>query len=447
MMLKITSEKLIYLLICICAVVIFFQQVCVINIGGSFKLYEFIALLLCLLFIANPRKRIYSLDSAILFLLFIGVTSISYLFYLLNADKLLYYERFPEAKDILRANVYFGPTVLLIYYFFNWVTYNEIVGSKLCYLHKDKIIRLFVFSGTIISVYNLYSYFGGFILGLPDLVPSFLDSRNATAFEVGRVSGFSDEPGSYIFLQAWVLLYTFFYKRGSAFNKWYKIINVVSALLTFSSALVAVFGVFILSYFIQQKGVHKLSIIFGSLVIVIIVYQLIVFLGLEDLMQYVLIDKVSNFFSTPTHTMDSGSFRAYTARLGYEVFKDYPIIGVGGGASCFFVWMHEFNVGIETFGETISNMTYPQNIYAKILSELGIIGITLFILFFVVLTWNVYRLRNENSIFFLGQFGILLSLALFASIYPETSLFIWFNLALLSNEVKFKNEEFLSNEK
>jgi len=65
----ITKRKLIYNIFVLISFFIFFQQVFVINIGGSFKIYELLALILVVLFISTDLK-IYSKFAFYLFFFF-----------------------------------------------------------------------------------------------------------------------------------------------------------------------------------------------------------------------------------------------------------------------------------------------------------------------------------------------------------------------------------------
>ena len=116
-----TTAQAVYLLISIVSSVIFLQQVFVINIGGSFKIYEIIALLLCVIFICYDKPKIYGKLSVILFCLLIITPIISFIFLMLDGTKYDYYSRFPDAVNSLRTNVVFAPLILLIYYCFCWV--------------------------------------------------------------------------------------------------------------------------------------------------------------------------------------------------------------------------------------------------------------------------------------------------------------------------------------
>ena len=76
------------------------------------------------------------------------------------------------------------------------------------------------------------------------------------------------------------------------------------------------------------------------------------------------LNKATNFFYAPDHTLDSGSFRSYTGRIGWEIFYNQPLLGVGVGNSVYYMHLYEFKMGIVNFGDTLSLGIFPQNLYA-----------------------------------------------------------------------------------
>jgi hypothetical protein len=103
---------------------------------------------------------------------------------------------------------------------------------------------------------------------------------------------------------------------------------------------------------------------------------------------------------------------------GYNIFNDFPILGVGPGNAGFFFPSHMVPFGWE-LTET-STILYQTNgipnvksLWVRILAENGIIGFSLFASWLVTLAFSAARLRKKGSPFLrsLGWMGIL---ALFA---------------------------------
>ncbi len=415
---------------------IFFQQVFVINIGGSFKLYEIAALLLCFIFIFYDRPKIYGNLSAILFCFFVVVPTISLLFYLLDDSKYEYYIRFPEAVNSLRTNVIVAPIILLGYYIFCWTFINYTTVSCILYQNKVKLIRIFVITGTIVAIYNIYTYIFCYILQLPDIIPPFLDFRNTPTQVTGRFCGFSSEPGTYIVIQTWVVYYLFFYtKIKIKYIKLIKSINFISLIMTMSSLLIPSLLFFIIQLFKRASYIYKIKIICSLILITISITTLLNKYNLNSVVRYILIEKIQNFLEPSDNTLDSGSYRNFTTRLGLRVFKDNQIIGAGGGTSCFYLWKYEYDMGIKTWGECITATTYPQNSYSKILAELGMSGFLFFISFYIYFLFLCYKHRRDSQLLNVSMYGGLFMLFALTTTYPITSLFLWFNIAIALNTI------------
>ena len=122
-------------------------------------------------------------------------------------------------------------------------------------------------------------------------------------------------------------------------------------------------------------------------------------------------------------------------KSGYQVFKNYPILGVGNK-----------NYRIETCAENFKQnkskenyvcQTHPHQIYLEILSEHGLLGSLIFLslLFFLVFKYLNVIIFSKNDI----QLGCLIYLIInFLPILPSGSFFgdfnstlFWINLSLM----------------
>lgn len=431
---RLKTEKVILSLL---AFTIFYQQIFVINIGASLKIYELIAFCLLLFFLVRTKKVCYGKISFVFFLFFIVVPTLSYISYLFNPEKLLYYQRYPEAFDLLRANIYLVPTILLVYYYFNWATINYVIGSDYAYENKNRIIRIFIYSASIVCLYNILTIISVSFMGGSDLIPEFLDFRNTSYEECKRVGGFSAEPGTYVVLQTWVVYYLFFYSKRLKL-KWLfvlRTINLFCLLFTLSSLLLPALLIFLVVLLKRLKMKYRLLFIAVLGGIIIKGVEFIKSNELDEIVRYVIVEKVGNYVSAPTDTLDSGSFRSFTSRVGLEIFKDYPIIGCGGGTSCFFMWKYEHKMGIMKWGEELKMTNYPQNGFSKVLAELGIVGFSLLMIGLFSALYKFWVHRKESDFCRVSLYGAIFTLISYMSVYPETSLFLWFNIALGLNDV------------
>jgi hypothetical protein len=434
---KYSYDKILIALFCF----VFLQQVFILNFGGSLKIYEILGILLIFVCIKQNEKYITT-QLMYLFFFFCISPIISDIFFLLFADTSDYYYRFPDARYSLRTNEIFTIIYMLLLCLFNYCIANLIITSEFVYVNRNKIIKIFIITGTCISIYNLYAFFGVGILGLPDIIPSFLEHRNSPpAKGFLRVAGFSDEPGSYIVIQTPCLYYLIFYRK--IFKKEMEfvllLINGISILLTLSSSLLITFsGLVFYMLFLSPYRIDRLRICLLSIFLLFLF--LIVDSNTNGLMTYYFITKIKNFIAKPNNTLDSGAMRAYTSLLGIEVFKENPLFGCGVGCSNYFLYKYEYSLGITSWGERLGKLIYPMNNHAKILAEQGLFGYFFFLLFFIS-TFFIF-IKNRHELFIKVHLVILVSMFLFFMIIqPSTNLYMWLNIYLGLNSIYFMKEK------
>lgn len=421
-----------------------FQQFPVIRVGGSYKIYEIVATFLLCLYISKPNIiKFANKESLVLFLFLVMSPIASYFIFLTNLDNInLYYKEFSDAIGF-RYDYQIGPVIMLIYFMFAWVAVNEIIRSRYITLHLEKILRVTVYIGTFIAIYSLYSaifvglfHFVDLIKLLPDLIQN---KTNNTGYGL-RSGGFSQEPSFYILYQGWIVL--ILWNIRHTFTKIKKniliFINFTSLILTLSSGLVAFFILGIAYLLINLNSFKRvISGVLFFIIVFVIVYAVLDYFELISMVEYILFNKIDNFFSVPEHTRDSGSFRAYTSLLGIEIFKDYPLFGVGPGCSNFFMHLYEKNFYITLWGEELTGGSFPQSSFSKVLAEQGLFGFTSMLLFFLMAIHKFYKNINNKyiSIFF---YGTIMTFILLTSIGPIYSLFIWVFIALGLNALKLQ---------
>lgn len=430
----------IYQIALILAVLIYVQQVLVINIGASLKLYEVMALLLMIFTLIAGKIVIYGKYSFLLFWFFVIAPIVGNIVLLYDTSHLGYYKRFPEAVDSLRFNHIFAPVAVYIYYLLNWFVINSIAGNKLIYLHRARVIKVFVMAGVVVSLYSLYAMIFVSRYGFPDLVPDFIDYRNSRPIDYPlRTMGLSNEPGQFVPLLVWCVLYAWFLKDIlSSFHRWAVIAICSSALIfTFSSVLIIPIITLIVFVLLFDNIIKKLNILSVIIIISMPVYLALEYFDLIGLVEYAYISKIDEFLNPALyeHTPWSGVQRAYSSALGVELFKEFPLFGVGGGNSYFHIWKYEFSLPF--YVDMLTHSVPPQNSHIKILAELGLFGYLLFLTFFLVILYRAikrYKITNdvELKIYIIGTIS---TFGFFITIFPEYSLFMWFNIALFVNKV------------
>lgn len=417
---------------------IFFQQVFVINLGSSLKIYDLLSPILLIIIILKSSTKMPKLVF-LLFVFFVLSPLVSNLYNLSNETVSSYYIRFPEAIGSMRFNKNLSPWVIWIYDILCWVTIFQISCSEYVYKNKIIFIRLYVNIGILVCIYSLYGVVFVHLLGFPDIIPSIVDLRNTKPDSSMRPAGFSSEPGTYIIMLCWQLLFLIYIPK--IFNRIKKVfyisITLVVLLLTLSSILAGFLIIIIVVNFVLSKK-RKLLFFIMSIVTVLISIA-INFLKLNELVYYSFFYKIQNFLKTPTHTLGSGAFRAYTNLMGVEVFKESPLFGVGVSNSYYHLWKYEFSMGIGAFGERITHSVPPQSSFIMVLSEQGLVGFLLLLCFCFWFLLELKYLKN-NDYFRIAIIGGLTTFMVWTTIYPIYNLFFWINLALIINEIKFTKQ-------
>jgi O-antigen ligase len=405
-----------------------FQQFPVLRLGGSFRVYELLAALLLLVILASGAlfrlRELWSLS------FFVVAPLISFLFFWASwvHDINGYYQAFGVAGQFRYG--YFAATFVPLFYFFLcWVAFSSISNNTWLFVNRAALLRLLIIVGNGIGLFALIAAFlnGALSMQTPiQMLPDWLQNVGKASYGF-RTSGFSQEPSFFVLYQGWVLLLTYFY-RG-LFSRlqaaYFIVVAAVCLLMTLSSALLgfagacAIVAVLVGRRKTRLKRVGFLVIALGALCVSIYVG------GYQDLFYYAFYKKIVGFFSLPSTTLDSGQFRAYTAALGYEIFKEYPITGVGPGASIFFMHAYEHAIPIATYGERLNPGSFPQNSYVSVLADLGLVGFVamLGLLWYSLsATWRATRLNAEMVPFLIGLIFTMVSLL---SIAPAYSMFIW----------------------
>lgn len=412
------------------------QQFPVLNITGStFKIYDFLSALLAIKY----KISINDFFTFITLILFVIAPTISTLYgYIIIGypdNFFIHYRYEHQVLNSLKFNYYFFPIFQLLFMFLNFIVIMSIYQCKKIYENLHKIIKAVVIAGTTISIISLLSFWG---INLIKLFPSII---NGIRFYENRNQGFSVEPGNYVLYQTWILLFTIYSKQFFSKLKWIIIlgINTISLILTFSSGLSVLLGIIIFTPFIFKSTLKAKIIFIISIVIIIsLVIHLLKQYDLYNAAYYTLYDKLSNFFESPNHTIDSGAYRSYTTRLGFEIWKEYPIFGVGQGMSLYHMHNYDHLLQIIQYGETLSPGSQPQNSYSIAFAEMGILGGGALIIFLTLITYKLWQHRNQNQLLKIFFIGTLFNLALLNSLYPLYSLYLWIFPVLSYGYCKYK---------
>ena len=432
---KIIIKNFTFKLILLYAFFIFFQQVFVINIGGSFKIPDLICLLIFLNTVYKFDFKIYTYPSIVLFFFFVVSSAIGFSYFLLTDGPSLYYSKFPIALTELRFNVYLAPIIVYLYCLITWNLVNQIAGFK---GSKNKIILIYkwyLLSAVLSCLYALYAMIFVGNLGFPDLIPSIFDFRNSRPVDYPlRTIGFCSEPGQLAVMLFWPLLYSVYIPNifNSKIQIFFSVIILLTLLLTFSTFLLVFFGAWLGYEILQSKSKRILKILFILILVVTLLYFLLDYYNLLDLIEYYYVGKLKEFIDPANSTGDgSGNQRAYSSALGFLVFLDFPLFGVGAGNSYYFLHLHQFDLPF--YSSMLTHTTAPQSSHSMVLAEQGFIGYSLLILFFTLLLISSYKKREVLNPTYIkcNIIGIATLFGALFAIYPIYSNYLWFNVALL----------------
>src|ERR1700710_2890881 len=132
------KNKLLFLII----VLIGFQQFPVIRVGGSFKIYELLAIIVMFINLIQIKDvKFVKIVSIFAFLFFVVSPIFSYLY--LNffiGYPSAYYTRFPHAAESFKHNFYVFPLLQMIYMFFNFAVFNSLLSATELYRNFEQFV-------------------------------------------------------------------------------------------------------------------------------------------------------------------------------------------------------------------------------------------------------------------------------------------------------------------
>lgn len=410
-------------IVCLIILTIGFQQFPVIRVGGSFKIYELFAIALLMISLFSLRQiRFVTMLKFYAFGFFVLSPAISLLLSYLFLDYPSgFYNKYLAASSF-KFNYWIFPALQLMYMFFNYVVYYSITEAKKLFEVFDKVLIALIWIGTGIALYSLFAMF---IVDVISKLPEFLQNKQEFKF---RSTGLSQEPSFYVLFQTWIVLIIFYAKKLFSKTTWIGLftVNLISLVFTFSTTLVALILIIGLSFFILKNPIKiKLTLLAGIVVLSLVVYVILLNSSNWNYIETFFINKLTNFFSAPRHTMDSGSFRSYTTRIGLAIFKDFPFFGVGVGNSIYYMYIYEHKMGILVFGEKLFAGSFPQNSFSIVLSEQGILGGLFFAALLGKMFLEFWKYRNRDEFSRMFFIGYLFNIAALMTIAPVYSLFIW----------------------
>ena len=304
----------------------------------------------------------------------------------------------------------------ILFLAFNYFFYNK------SFINRVLIVWITTLSVLSLDTY-IESFFGQNILGYGE--------------EYGRriVSFFKDEPivGGYINGFYLIIIGYLFYINKNISNKHryiiliFSIFFITAIILTGerSNAIKAVFG-FFLFYFFNDFFRLKEKIFSILLLILIFIFLLNTsnFLKLRYGGQFIKpmisVFQINNEFNKQNELKDNVYIRLYQS--GFEVFKKYPVFGVGNK-----------NYRVEACSNEKNSKylcsTHPHQIYFEFLAEHGLVGsMILFLILFNLIFSKIRIIINSNNSLQLGCLIFLITS--FIPFLPSGAFFADYNLTI-----------------
>lgn len=189
-------------------------------------------------------------------------------------------------------------------------------------------------------------------------------------------------------------------------NKYlFAIIALCGVCMTLSTSTIAAVFVFLFvyTYFKYSISYKYLSVLLGVTLLGYVLYT-----GLEVGAKFEL------------RAGESGAVRLNEAMTGLNIFRSRPLLGAGMGQYGYLFTQFEWNSDLRV--ATSVDKHIPNNVYIELMSELGIIGLSTFLLF----GWNWTRsfLKGARKSYAFFAFGVSAIVALLA--YPTFNItYLW----------------------
>ncbi len=311
--------------------------------------------------------------------------------------------------------------LLILFFFPKIVTFNKIYfliisvllflgvfsvlkGTNNIYLFLEQFLGLFLISfyyllfyklfykEGLISIFEVYVRFCVFIsiIGIPLYIVDFISIGTAARFK-----SILTEPAHFVAIILPALFYVFYKKRR-------KIIIIFGCVFFAAMSSLGFLSLFI-NFFINRRISFK-TILYSLVFISIIIYPLYSY---NETIKFRVDDSVKVLTERNLTGVNLSTFSLFSnVFVSVESFKSSPLIGRGVGSHILSreIFLNEID-GIEGFDQYISlNAKDANSLFARVTSDLGLIGI-FFVLLFIKRNYvNGYSIYGIISKSILGYF-------------------------------------------
>ncbi|WP_179318730.1 O-antigen ligase family protein [Winogradskyella helgolandensis] len=283
------------------------------------------------------------------------------------------------------------------------------------------LVQLLIYSGamSLIPLYELFDY-------LPFTRPTLY-------FELKRVNATAWRPpdlGIYV-----ISISGFIFSYILTNKKWYRFIPFLlviflSIVSKSRTALVTVFLQLIFLGYFSYKNYPIFRNVCKKIMISLVCILPVVLMLKGDIIYDTISDRIEslNFADIKSDNARSNQSRFGIQYANFQVFKKYPITGIGWGQQSFESkelypeWATKGNYEFKAFylNEEIKSFPPGYNLYIRILAETGIIGFIIFMLFILLIFYYTYKFLNSNKHY--NYIGITVFVVFFGT------LLMWFQI-------------------
>ncbi len=300
--------------------------------------------------------------------------------------------------------------IIILFAAFNYFFKENFFSQKLLF------VWFLIISFVVFDVY-VEKFNGTNLLGYPE------GGENNRAYGSRLVSFFKDEPivGGFIYA-FFLILMGYLAERYKKLNIFFIAIIVIFFMSIFitgerANTIKAFLGVSIFFIFLRKIDIKikVVSILIISISLITLIYK-------SDYFKLRYVDQIKS------HLNPDESYYLHIYRSGLQVFKNYPLFGVGVKNYRVEACKNPNNRAKEQTNHYLCT-THPHQIYIELLSEHGLIGtaILLFLLYKLIFSKIIYVIKFGNYI----QLGSLIYLlTIFLPLIPSGSFLNDYSLTL-----------------
>ena len=382
------------------------------SVGMNFKLAD--AFLLWCFYKFGISSKVDRLGLLFVLMSIVGVSST--IFYLnFEPPSSVYYASFSKINYSVEASIY-NLYFIFICLTFGWFAYTKkiVTDMRTLQIYHFRLLLL-------VLCYCAYSFLAA-RLGMPDIIPNFLDNRNDTPWLGNKVNGFMNEAGHLVVPLTFFPVLLVQQTKGVFFYMCLILFIFVISVSLSTKSIILILLLFTVM-FIHRKFFTLSLFILGLTLIVYLLNALYPFVIKKII--YVLFIKIQQYLQGHDQfILGSAEYRSFTTAIGFDTWMNFPL-GVGTGYSGAVVPAF-IEQGIQFGADTPKIGMKPNNAYVHLLVELGTIG---FIIFIVIVSVFLSTVRKSNSLNTAWLISFIAYFVLLTGFQPYYS--SWFYLPLL----------------